>query len=231
MSSIICTLDSHALAAYTCRQLDVFFPDAHRCDAEELEPVIQVVLQRLEVCFAPVYDNRYRTSDGKPFFNHLHTDQYATFLYFLANQCWKEKLNLAWAEKLYALNKVLHGVDIYYQVALPDIFFLGHPVGAVLGRAKYGSHLVVLQNVTVGSSGDRERPGYSTIGDGVVLSAGATLIGACEVGNDCCVGACTLLVDARIPKECTVTGRPGALTIRPSRFARWKTYFLTGPSN
>ena len=43
------------------------------------------------------------------------------------------------ASKAYCLNKALHAIDVFYEVELPEIFFLEHPLGTVLGRAKYSN--------------------------------------------------------------------------------------------
>ena len=51
------------------------------------------------------------------------------------------------ADKIYYLNKILHSVDIYHEVELPSTFFLEHPVGTVLGRAKYQDGLWHIRTV------------------------------------------------------------------------------------
>ena len=41
------------------------------------------------------------------------------------------------AAKVYALNKALHAIDVFYEVELPDLFCLQHPLGTMPGRARY----------------------------------------------------------------------------------------------
>jgi serine O-acetyltransferase len=222
---IACSLDLPALADYTTRQLEHFFPDGSTKTPKILHGSLQTVLKRLAVCFDPVFDARYHTPEGAPWFHHRHSDQYATYLYMLAHQTWKDGLDREWSEKLYLLNKALHAVDIFYEVELPEIFFLGHPVGTVLGRAHYHNHLVVLQNCTVGGNGDRSRPAFPVLGNRTILCAGSCILGSSHIGDNCCVGAGTLIVNETIPGGQTITGTPKTRIVRPSKFPRWTTYF------
>lgn len=69
-----------------------------------------------------------------------HTGQYAILLCYLARVAF-EAGDRETADRVYALNKALHGFDIFYEVELPNVFFMEHPVGTVLGRAKYSDRL------------------------------------------------------------------------------------------
>jgi len=68
-------------------------------------------------------------------------------------------LNKNVCEKIYCLNKCLNAIDIYFEVELPNIFLLVHPLGTVLGKAKYNDFLLVYQQCTVGSN-NKETSGY-----------------------------------------------------------------------
>ena len=99
--------------------------------------IISNSLVRAEICFAASL-NKYYKRDGGIFFNPYQSGQYSVFLYFLSNTIWKNESGGLTADKIYYLNKALNGVDLFYEVEMPSIFFLDHPVGSVLGRAKYG---------------------------------------------------------------------------------------------
>lgn len=62
-----------------------------------------------------------------------HTGQYAILLCYLARVAF-EAGDRETADRVYALNKALHGFDIFYEVELPNVFFMEHPVGTVLGE-------------------------------------------------------------------------------------------------
>ena len=49
------------------------------------------------------------------------------------------------SDKLYALNKAMASVDLFYQVELPDIFTFDHPLGSVMGRASYSDYFTFSQ--------------------------------------------------------------------------------------
>jgi serine O-acetyltransferase len=83
------------------------------------------------------------------------------------------------AKKIYLLNKALFCLDVFYEVELPPIFLFVHPVGTVLGRAKYSDYLVVYQRVGVGSNHGI----YPTLGEYVTLHPGAMVLGNSQVGN------------------------------------------------
>src|SRR5690349_5087039 len=117
------TLRQAELADYLSRQLYHFFPDEVPKSAE-LRPFVKHGLERLEHCLARMRD-KYLPG-GKASFNHRHTDQYAMFLYFAGNSVHRSNGDPNIGEKLYALNKALHAIDVYYEVALPDIFFFQH---------------------------------------------------------------------------------------------------------
>ena len=198
------------LATYVANQITHFFPD-RGLGSGELEPFLSNCLERVEHCFSRV-KVKYFERAGEACFDHLHTDQYAAFLYLLSNTVHHDAGDPKIAAKLYALNKALHGVDIYFEVDLPSVFALQHPVGTVLGRAKYGNFFYVYQRCSVGSGVDGESP---VIGNGVVMYGGSSIIGRCTVGSNCLLSTGTLAMDASIPDGSVVFGSSPHLVIKP----------------
>ena len=118
------------------------------------------------------------------------------------------------ATKVYALNKTLHGVDMFYEVELPDIFSLAHPLGTVLGRGKYSDYLLVYQRCTVGSNMDGV---YPTLGEGVVMFGGSAIIGDCNVGNNTWLSLNTIVMNKDIPAGSVVFSQAEGNRILPSK--------------
>jgi len=143
------------------------------------------VLERLEHCIRHVRIKGYWDHDG-PRFNHLHSDQYAVFLYYVSNTAFKSGM-IELAAKAYGLNKAMHGLDAFYEVELPGIFAVVHPVGTVLGRAKYADYFCCYQNVSVGA--DPFIAGGPVFGEGVVMYGGSRVIGNVKVGANCLISA------------------------------------------
>jgi serine O-acetyltransferase len=199
------------LADHVARQLDSLFPqDGAACDAAALAPHVAPSLQRLRPILAAV--RCFET--GR--FNHFNSLQYASWLYLLANQVWRQEGHAVLAERLFCLNRALNAIDLFYAVDLPEVFFLSHGLGSVLGNAQYGDRLVVFQNVTVGRVG-ANRP---QIGRNVVLYPGAVVTGASVIGDGCVVSAGTVLHDVEMPAGMLAVQREG----RPAFVPRRKDY-------
>ena len=198
---------SDGLLSYVGRQLDNFFPDG-RGDAERpaLEAQIEPALRRLERCLAEVR----MWPPGR--FDHLHSSQYTIFLYYLANTLWRAGGERALCNKLFGLNKALNGIDLFYEIEMPEVFFIGHSVGIVLAKARYGNRLVLYQNSTVGKN-HSEAP---ALGDGVVMYPNSAVIGRCEIGADSVIAQGTRIVNRSTPGNCMVfQGEAGNLVFKP----------------
>jgi len=213
---MIISLESEPLVRYVGRQLDTFFPDG--LSTSPIATVIDEVLQRLERCFSAL-NNRYFRRDGMAVFDHLHSDQYAMFLYFLSNTLWRSGADARLCNKVYCLLKMMNSIDIFYEVALPDIFLLGHSIGSVLGRASYSDYLLVQQNCTIGAS--REEPGgasgkYPTIGRFVAVYKGASILGDCHIGENCKIAAHSILIDQDLPPDSLYIGTKDNHVIKPN---------------
>ena len=199
---------SDALLNYVGRQLDNFFPDG-RGDAERpaLQAHLEPALRRLDRCIAEVR----MWTPGK--FDHLHSSQYTTFLYYLANTVWRADGERALCNKLFGLNKALNGIDLFYEIEMPEVFFIGHSVGIVLAKARYGNRLVLYQNSTVGKN-HGEAP---SLGEGVVLYANSAVIGRCEIGAGSVIAQGVSVINRDTPGGATVfQGGAGELVFKPS---------------
>ncbi|MGB8170252.1 MAG: hypothetical protein WCF18_22310 [Chthoniobacteraceae bacterium] len=203
------TLSKSEFAAYIARQLGHFFPDGEVAPAA-LEPAVGDALDRMGYCIAR-QRGKYFT-DGR--FDHLHTDQYAMFLYFVGRALFVRKDDPALAAKLYALNKALHSIDAFYEVELPDVFLFSHPLGTILGRARYSNYFVVYQHCTVGSNLDGT---YPTLGEGVAMYGGSAIIGDCTIGANAALSFGTVIMEENVPANSVVFGRSPALIVKPAR--------------
>lgn len=199
------------LGAYIARQINQFFPDGGDVDAETVVTLLDGLLPAFEDGLSH-YHNPGFWKDGQVRLNHLHGDQYALLLYRLGHEAGRAGLRDL-ADKSYLLNKALHGLDLYHQVELPRACWLAHPVGSMIGRATYQGPLVVMQGCTLGNRGGE----YPVIGSRVILCAQSSIIGACEIGDNVCIGAGSLLVNEKVPSGCTVVGRTPYIRIIEKR--------------
>jgi serine O-acetyltransferase len=177
------------LALYVRMQFENLFPDG--TDLGDLPKFVDLALGRVEHCFSSVRLKGF-FADGQARFSHGHCDQYAIFLYYLANSTFREKPGHPIADKAYALNKALHALDAYYEVQLPDVFAVQHPVGTVLGRATYSDYFICYHNCTVGANLDNDYPSF---GHGVVMYGGSRVIGKTSVGGNSFVSTGAIVID------------------------------------
>jgi serine O-acetyltransferase len=204
------SLPREELKRYINAQLSAFFPDGRAFEGADVDAALAQALDRVEFCFQHIAARGYNDEGGKVTFSHLHSDQYCSFLYMLANSLWHYSQNKALCDKLTVLNRTLHSMFLSYKVELPRIFYFEHAVGSILGHADYSDFLVVLQNVTVNTA---TPPMH--IGKGVFLSAGSTLVGNKPIGDRTSVGANALVFDREIPADSIVfKDETGALQVR-----------------
>ena len=182
------SISENELADYVSRQCNYFFPDEETVKiGGVLRSSLDLALERTEYCFSRIRIKGY--GEGKTaYFNHLHSDQYLTFLYYLSNSIWKlqpEYENVC--RKLIMLNKALNSCWFSYKGNLPKVFYIGHPVGTVLGNACYGEFAVFMQNCTVTTPIEKK----NQMGDYLFMSAGSKIIGDEKIGNDVTLGVDT----------------------------------------
>jgi len=175
---------------YVSKQLNHFFPDNKIVSFNHGDRSFNMALDRTEYCFKDVILHSYN-KNGHTFLNHLHSDQYTVFLWFLSNSVWKETANAELANKLFYLNKALNGFSCMYDTNLPDIFLILHSAGTVLGKAEYGNYLVVAQGTTVGA----HKGIYPQIGKGVGLLPNSSVIGNSIIGDKVSIGINTTVYD------------------------------------
>ncbi|WP_281661963.1 hypothetical protein [Microvirgula aerodenitrificans] len=199
------SLSPEQLQAYVLDLVRFNFPDGYQVPCA-LAPLHEKALARLEHCFSHIHRKYYREEgeQGAVLFDHLNGDHFASYLYFLANTIWRETGDCELPTRLFYLNKRMHGLDLFYSVAMPDIFLLVHPLGTVIGNAAYQDYLVVYQNVTIGAD---EAGIYPVFGKGAVLYAKSAVIGACSLGNNVVLGANAFILNAEIPANSVVVGQ------------------------
>lgn len=197
-----------SLPGYVAGQLNALFPD-DRLDGDTaaLTDVMPNALNRMRPLLAAIRNFTPET------FNPYNSLQYASFLYVLANERWRTGAGDTLAERLFCLNRALNAIDLFYSVELPEVFFISHGLGAVLGRAKYGERFVFFQNVTVGRVGDHA----PTLGNDVVLYPGAQITGNATIGDRCVLSAGVHVHEISIPDDSVVFNGPQGLVIKQRR--------------
>ena len=108
------------------------------------------------------------------------------------------------------------GVDIHPAAQLGYGIMLDHATGLVIGETTVvGNNVSILQSVTLGGTGKEAGDRHPKIGDGVLISAGAKILGNICVGEGAKVGAGSVVIQP-VPPHTTVAGVPAKIVGKPS---------------
>lgn len=206
------SLSNKALAKYIGSQLNNFFPDENPVTETRLFEAISRAEERVYYCFGNIR-KKYFHENGVTQFNHLISDQYCMYLYMLSNHVYTDSGDEHLATKLYYLNKVLNCVDIFYTSQLPEIFLLVHPVGTILGRAKFSDYFIAYQGCTVGCLNDGIFP---TFEGKTIMYANSKVLGNSIIGDNVCFAADATVVNKNIAANKVVIGQSPRLITRPN---------------
>jgi serine O-acetyltransferase len=106
------------------------------------------------------------------------------------------------------------GVEIHPAAVLGPGLFIDHGMGVVIGEtAEVGENVSILQGVTLGGTSTKREKRHPTLGDNVVVGAGAKIIGGFRIGNGSRIGAGSVVV-REVPENSVVVGVPGRVTFR-----------------
>ncbi len=105
--------------------------------------------------------------------------------------------------------RLLTGIEIHPGAKIGQRLFIDHGFGVVIGEtAEVGDDVLLYQGVTLGGTGGERGKRHPSIGDRVVIGAGASVLGNIELGADAKVGAGSVVVHS-VPAGATVVGIPG----------------------
>lgn len=102
----------------------------------------------------------------------------------------------------------LTGVEIHPAAKIGKGFFIDHGMGVVIGEtAEIGDYVTLFQGVTLGGTGKEHGKRHPTIGNHVVIGAGAKILGAIRIGDHVKIGANSVVLKS-VPPHSTVIGVP-----------------------
>jgi serine O-acetyltransferase len=110
--------------------------------------------------------------------------------------------------------KFLTGVEIHPGARIGRRFFIDHGMGVIIGETtEIGDDCLLYQGVTLGGTGKEHGKRHPTLGNRVVVGAGAKILGALTIGDDTRVGANSVVL-RDVPPHSTVVGIPGRVVRR-----------------
>ncbi len=107
------------------------------------------------------------------------------------------------------LGRALTGIEIHPGAQIGEGFFIDHGMGVVIGETSViGDDCHMYQGVTLGGTSTKRVKRHPTLGNAVVVGAGAKIIGAVNIGDGAKIGAGSVVV-TNVPPNATVVGVPG----------------------
>lgn len=106
------------------------------------------------------------------------------------------------------------GIEIHPGAQIGKGFFIDHGTGVIIGETTIiGDNVTLYQGVTLGGTGKEHGKRHPTIGNNVMIGAGAKVLGSCTIGDDCKIGAGSVVL-SEVPPGSTVVGVPGHVVRR-----------------
>ena len=103
------------------------------------------------------------------------------------------------------------GIEIHPGATIGKGLFIDHGSGVIIGEtAELGDNVTLYQGVTLGGTGKEKGKRHPTLGDNVMVSAGAKVLGSFKIGENSKIGAGSVVLK-EVPPNCTVVGVPGRI--------------------
>lgn len=173
-------------------------------EEREITLIFSEVLKRISFNFKHVKSSYYK-QQGLAYFDHFNADHMTVLYYEFSRACYKNGLE-SLATKFFYINKIMHSIDIFYTVEMPNIYLFVHPMGSIIGSGtSFGDRVVIYQGVTLGSNSEGN---YPVLKGNNILFSGASCIGSCQLSDGVVLGANAYCVDESIESFRTVLNGP-----------------------
>lgn len=106
------------------------------------------------------------------------------------------------------------GIEIHPGAQIGKGFFIDHGNGVIIGETTIiGDNVTLYQGVTLGGTGKEQGKRHPTLGNNIMVGAGAKVLGSCIIGDNCKIGAGSVVL-SDVPPGSTVVGVPGRVVKR-----------------
>ena len=135
---------------------------------------------------------------------------HALLAYRISHWLWSYKIPF-FPRLISQMTRWLTGVEIHPGATIGTGFFIDHGMGVVVGEtAEIGDSVTLFQGVTLGGTGKERGKRHPTLGNHVVVGAGAKVLGGIQIGDNVKVGANAVVLRS-VPANSTVVGNPGRI--------------------
>lgn len=152
---------------------------------------------------------------------------HALLVYRVAHAAWRRKLYLL-GRFLSHIGRVTTGIEIHPGAVIGRRLFIDHAMGVVIGEtSEIGDDVTLYQGVTLGGISRNKGKRHPTLEDGVIVGAGAQVLGPVTVGAKARVGANAVVLED-VPADVTVVGIPARVVaprekLKESEFCAYGT--------
>lgn len=151
----------------------------------------------------PAATSKWSTLVNYPGIHAILMHRFAHFLY--------RKRRFFWARFFSQVNRFFTGIEIHPGAQIGKNLFIDHGMGIVIGEtAVIGDHCILYHQVTLGGTGKERGKRHPTLGDGVLVSTGAKVLGPIHLGSGCKIGA-NAVVLKDVPQNTTAVGIPARI--------------------
>lgn len=141
---------------------------------------------------------------------------HALQFYRLAHRLYQWRMFLL-ARIISHIGRFFTGIEIHPGACIGPGLFIDHGMGVVIGEtAEVGENVTIYQGAVLGGTGKEKGKRHPTIGDNVVIAAGAKLLGSFTVGENSKIGASAVVLK-EVPPNSTVVGVPGRVVVQDGR--------------
>lgn len=141
----------------------------------------------------------------------LYSGLHAIIAYRISHFLWKAKIPF-FPRLVSQIAKFLTGIEIHPGAEIGKGLFIDHGMGVVIGETSIiGNNVTLFQGVTLGGTGKETGKRHPTLGNNIVVGAGAKILGNITIGDNSYVGA-NAVVLRNVPANSTVVGVPGHVT-------------------
>ena len=144
---------------------------------------------------------------------------HAIWLYRLAHFLWVREF-ISLARFISHISRFLTGIEIHPGAKIGKRFFIDHGMGVVIGEtSEIGDDVLIYQGVVLGGTTRERKKRHPTVGNYVVIGAGATILGPVKIGDGARIGSGSVVVKS-VPAGATVVGIPGRVMERKKRLVK-----------
>lgn len=138
---------------------------------------------------------------------------HAIFAHRIAHALYRRKWYVL-ARVISQISRFFTQIEIHTGAKIGEGLFIDHGAGIVIGETtEIGDNVTIYQGVTLGGTGKEKGKRHPTIGNNVVISAGAKVLGSFKVGDNVRIGAGSVVLK-EVPPNSTVVGVPGRPVVK-----------------